>query len=65
MMVEKLAANFRKGNVAETLGTVLLQGLASVAPIPRTEDVGVDVVATVLRQDQLTLFAENSFNAQF
>ena len=64
-MVEKLAANPRKGNLAETLGTLLLQGVASVAPIPRTEDVGIDAVATLLRQDKLTLFAENSFNIQF
>src|SRR5205814_350867 len=32
--------------------------------VPRTEDVGIDVIATLLRQDGRKLFAEESFYAQ-
>ena len=64
-MVQKLAANPRKGYVAESLGTVLLQGLSTVAPIPGiSEDVGIDLVATLLRQQKSTLYAEDSFTVQ-
>jgi hypothetical protein len=50
--------NLRSGDVTEQLGTLLLQSLASVAPVPRTEDVGVDVVATLLEDFDRTSFVE-------
>ncbi|MBP0948422.1 hypothetical protein V2J59_24575 [Pseudomonas alliivorans] len=57
--------NLRSGDVTEQLGTLLLQSLALVAPVPRTEDVGVDVVATLLEDFDRTLFkATNSFYVQ-
>ena len=57
--------NLRSGDLAEQLGTLLLQNLALVAPVPRTEDVGVDVVATLLEDFDNRLFkATNSFYVQ-
>lgn len=57
--------NLRSGDLAEQLGTLLLQNLALVAPVPRTEDVGVDVVATLLEDfDQRLFKATNSFYVQ-
>lgn len=64
-MVGVRSLNFRKGDLAESLGILLIQGLAVVAPVPRTEDVGLDVVATLLRQDgPYRVIAENSFYVQ-
>ncbi|QHD04234.1 hypothetical protein [Pseudomonas sp. R76] len=57
--------NLRSGDLAEQLGTLLLQNLALVAPVPRTEDVGVDVVTTLLEDFDNRLFkATNSFYVQ-
>ncbi|WEK31012.1 MAG: hypothetical protein P0Y58_02155 [Candidatus Pseudomonas phytovorans] len=57
--------NLRSGDLAEQLGTLLLQNLALVAPVPRTEDVGVDVVATLLEDfDNRRFKATNSFYVQ-
>lgn len=64
-MVGQRDRNLRQGDLAEQLGTLLLQGLAAVAPVPRTEDTGVDVVATLLRPDgKRHLLAEDSFYVQ-
>lgn len=58
-------SRFRSGDVAESLGTVLLQGAALVAPVPRSEDVGLDVVATLLKkEDSYSAIATNSFYVQ-
>jgi hypothetical protein len=58
-------SRFRPGDIAESLGTVLLQGAALVAPVPRSEDVGLDVVATLLKKvDSYNVAAENSFYVQ-
>lgn len=57
--------NFRSGDLAEQLGLLLLQSVALVAPIPRTEDVGIDAVVTLLRDfDSQKLIAEDSFFVQ-
>jgi hypothetical protein len=57
--------SFRKGNLAEDLGIVLLRGLAAVAPVPRTEDQGIDAVASLLRQDgPHRVLPEDSFFVQ-
>ena len=36
--------NIRSGDIKEDLGMLLLKGIAAVAPVPRTEDVGIDAV---------------------
>lgn len=57
--------NLRSGDLAEQLGVLLLQSVALVAPIPRTEDVGIDVVATLIKKyDNYRYIAENSFFVQ-
>jgi len=39
-MPGRLRTSFRSGNLAEQLGLLLLRGIAAVADVPRTEDVG-------------------------
>ncbi len=57
--------NLRSGDLAEQLGIFLLQSVALVAPVPRTEDVGIDVVATLIRSfDNYKYMAEDSFFVQ-
>jgi hypothetical protein len=57
--------NLRSGDIAEQLGMLLLQTYALVAPVPRTEDVGIDAVVTLLRDfDAKRLLAEDSFFVQ-
>jgi hypothetical protein len=40
---------FRSGDLHEELGLFLLRGVAFMAPVPRTEDVGADGFATLIR----------------
>ena len=40
MVPARRGKNFRSGDLAEQLGLYLLQSMALVAPVPRTEDVG-------------------------
>lgn len=64
-MMAVRATNYRRGDIAEAIGVCLLQGTSLVAPVPRTEDVGLDVVATLLRPDgPYRVLAENSFYVQ-
>lgn len=57
--------NLRSGDLAEQLGVLLLQNVALVAPIPRTEDIGIDVVATLIRNfNRYNYIAEDSFFVQ-
>ena len=57
--------NLRSGDLAEQLGILLLQNVALVSPVPRTEDVGIDVVATLIREfDGIKYIAEDSFFVQ-
>ena len=57
--------NLRSGDLAEQLGLLLLQNLALVAPIPRTEDIGIDAVVTLIRDyDSYRYVAEDSFFVQ-
>lgn len=65
-MPGRLHTNFRSGNLTEHLGLLLLKGIAAVADVPRTEDVGIDAVATLLRRDtDGTCYAEDGFVVQF
>jgi|RhiMetdeSRZDD1v2_1073273.scaffolds.fasta_scaffold53131_5 hypothetical protein len=64
-MPGRLDSNLRQGNFQEELGVLLLRTFCAVAPVPRTEDVGVDVVATLLeRIDNRVLFAKENFLIQ-
>jgi len=57
--------NLRSGDLAEQLGFLLLQSVVLVAPVPRTDDVGIDVVCTLLRTfDSKRWIAEDSFFVQ-
>jgi hypothetical protein len=57
--------NLRSGDLAEQLGLLLLQSVALIAPVPRTEDVGIDVVVTLIRDfDSYRYIAEDSFFVQ-
>jgi hypothetical protein len=57
--------NLRSGDLAEQLGLLLMQNLALVVPVPRTEDVGVDAVVTLLQEhDSRRLIASDSFFVQ-
>jgi len=64
-MPGRLGRNLRGGHRAEGLGVDLLRAFCAVAPVPQTEDVGFDAVATVLRVDGRFLMAEQSFCVQF
>lgn len=64
-MPGRLRSSFRSGNLAEHLGMLLLKGIAAVADVPRTEDVGLDAVASLLRRDiDGNCYAEDSFVVQ-
>jgi hypothetical protein len=64
-MVGRRPKDFRGGDLAEELGIVLLKGIAAVATVPRPEDVGIDAIATLLREGpNRMLVAENSFYVQ-
>ena len=64
-MPARRGKNFRSGDLAEQLGIYLLQSVALVAPIPRTEDVGIDVVCTLISDyNQYSYLAEDSFYVQ-
>jgi hypothetical protein len=64
-MAGRLRTSFRSGNLAEDLGLLLLKGVAAVADVPRTEDIGLDAVATLLRRDaDGNCYAEDSFGVQ-
>jgi hypothetical protein len=64
-MPGRLRTSFRSGNLAEDLGLLLLKGMAAVAEVARTEDVGLDAVATLLRRDaDGNCYAEDSFLVQ-
>jgi len=64
-MPGRLPTNFRSGNLTEHFGLLLLKGIAAVADVPRTEDVGLDAVATLLRRDaDGNCYAEDAFVVQ-
>lgn len=57
--------NLRSGDLAEQLGLLLLQQMALVAPVPRTEDIGIDAVVTLIKDfDKRRLIAEDSIFVQ-
>lgn len=64
-MPGRLDRNLRMGNLAEDLGVLMMSSFCAVAPVPRTQDFGIDVIATLLRSEGgRRLFAEESFYVQ-
>jgi hypothetical protein len=63
-MAGRRDGNLRGGDLAEGLGTEMLRPFAAVTPVPRTEDVGIDVIATLLRRQGRMLYAGDSFAVQ-
>ena len=49
--------NLRSGDLAEQLGLFMLQHVAIVVPMPRTEDIGIDAVVTLLRNSDARRFS--------
>jgi hypothetical protein len=43
--------NLRASELQEELGILLLKAIASVAPVPRQDDIGNDAVATLFRPE--------------
>ena len=65
-MAGKRQKSFRGGDLSEELGLLLLKGFAAVATVPRTEDIGIDAIATLLSpSSDNMLIAEDSFYVQF
>jgi len=60
----RLAANPRKANIAEGLAVQRIRPFAAVAPVPREEDHGIDIIATLFRREGPVLTAEDSFYVQ-
>src|SRR4051794_14722689 len=60
----RLAANFRAANIAEGLATQMLRPFAAVAPVPREEDYGIDLIGTLMRRSGRVYVAEDSFFLQ-
>jgi hypothetical protein len=59
-----LAANFRRANIAEGLAIQMIRAFAAVAPVPREEDFGIDLLGTLLYRKGKRLIARDSFFAQ-
>lgn len=60
----RIAANFRRANIAEGLAIQMFRPFAAVAEVGREEDYGIDLIATLLRREGLSLIAEDSFLIQ-
>jgi len=57
--------NLRRAYCQEDLGAVLLRGVAAVAPVPASQDVGIDTICTLLKPSgSRRLQAEGSFYVQ-
>ncbi|MBE98892.1 hypothetical protein [Flavobacterium coralii] len=62
------ATNIRKADLAEDLGRLLLRQFCAIAPISKTDDFGIDTIATLLVVDEKTKLRElanKSFGVQF
>lgn len=60
----RIAANFRSANIAEGLAIQMLRPFAAVAPVPREEDYGIDLIGTLIRKSGRVYAAEESFAVQ-
>ncbi len=63
-MAGRLGKNLRQGHKAEDLGIMFLRNFCAVAQLRQEDDIGIDAVATLLREEKGLLYAENTFFAQ-
>ncbi|WP_417237475.1 hypothetical protein [Bizionia paragorgiae] len=62
------ATNIRKADIAEDLGKLLLRNFCAIAPISKSDDFGIDTIATLLEIDStnpLRELANKTFGIQF
>lgn len=62
------ATNIRKADLAEDMGKLLLRQFCAVAPISKSDDFGIDCIATLLKIDSenpLRELADRTFGIQF
>jgi len=62
------ATNIRKADLAEDLGKLLLRQFCALAPISKSDDFGIDTIATLLEideQNSLREIANKTFGVQF
>ena len=57
-------ASFRRGDLAEGLAIEMIRSFCAVAPVPRPEDVGIDLVSTILRYEGSQWHAGDTFYLQ-
>lgn len=60
-MPGKRSTNLRKGDRTEEFGIEVLRSFAAIGPVLREEDVGIDVICTLLRPERALQYAEDSF----
>lgn len=60
----RIAANFRRANIAEGLAIQMFRPFCAVSPLPREEDFGIDFIGTLIKKDGKTYLAEDSFAVQ-
>jgi hypothetical protein len=60
----RLAANFRRANIAEGMAIQMFRPFSAVSPIPREEDYGIDFIGTLIRKEGKAYVAEDSFVVQ-
>lgn len=60
----RIAANFRKANIAEELAILLFKPFCAIANVPRQEDYGIDFIGTLLKKNGKVYSAQESFVAQ-
>ncbi len=60
----RIAANFRKANIAEELAILLFKPFCAIANVTRQEDYGIDFIGTLLKKNGKVYSAQDSFVAQ-
>lgn len=60
----RIAANFRRANIAEGIAIQLFRPFAAIANVPRDEDYGIDFIGTLICREGRVLVAKNSFITQ-
>ena len=63
-MPGKLGKNLRSGHKAEDLGILFLKNFCACVQVKQEEDIGIDAVATLLKEQRGMLYAEDTFFAQ-
>lgn len=60
----RIPPNPRQANIAEGLAAQMFRPFSAIAQVPREEDHGIDLIATLLRKHEKSLVAEDSFVVQ-